>query len=78
MQTVTPKFVNFDATIPSLSMEKMKKIEVLIPAKIIQNKISLIFSLFEKTINNVEEEVKLLEKQYHFYRNLIFDKLTVK
>ncbi|WP_157757353.1 restriction endonuclease subunit S [Mesomycoplasma dispar] len=77
LQTVTPKFVNFDATIPSLSMEKMKKIEVLIPAKIIQNKISLIFSLFEKTINNVEEEIKLLEKQYHFYRNLIFDKFKI-
>ncbi|ATP59829.1 restriction endonuclease subunit S [Mesomycoplasma dispar] len=82
LQTITPKFVNFDATIPSLSMEKMKKIEVLIPAKIIQdqiaNDVEMIQIIFNKINYNIEKEIKFLKKQQNFYKNLIFDKFTVK
>ncbi|ATP59834.1 restriction endonuclease subunit S [Mesomycoplasma dispar] len=81
LQTLTPKFVNFDATIPSLSMEKMKKIEVLIPAKIIQdqiaNDIEMIQIIFNKINYNIEKEIKFLKKQQNFYRNLIFDKFKI-
>ncbi|ATP59830.1 restriction endonuclease subunit S [Mesomycoplasma dispar] len=81
LQTLTPKFVNFDAIIPSLSMEKMKNIQIPVPPIEIQEKILNIFEKienFDALIDILDSEKELRLKQLNFYKNKILSFLDLK
>lgn len=60
----------------NISKPKFGEVTFPIPSIFEQNRISSILDTFEDSIRNLEEQLKLREKQYEYYRNklLTFDK----
>ncbi|WP_211246784.1 restriction endonuclease subunit S [Metamycoplasma cloacale] len=66
--------------VPALNSADLKEMELPIPPIEIQNNIVKILDKFDLLINDLTEglpkEIKLREKQYEYYSNLIFKKLS--
>lgn len=57
----------------SVDMEKLKKLEIPLPTKKVQQRIVDILDQFEASIANLEAQLKQREKQYEYYRNRLLD-----
>ncbi|MDE7433986.1 MAG: restriction endonuclease subunit S [Mycoplasmoidaceae bacterium] len=61
---------------PNLSSTKMLKMLIPLPPLEIQKATGFILDMFDKLINNLTEglpaEIKLRNKQYEYYRDLLF------
>lgn len=53
----------------NLSMENIRKFKLPIPPLSEQQRIVSILDTFEASINNLEQQLALREKQYEYYRN---------
>lgn len=56
-------------SVPNISQAKLAKIKISIPTTEEQQRIVSILDTFEASIQNLEEQLKLREKQYEYYRN---------
>lgn len=54
---------------PGLSVAKLNEVKFIIPSLSEQQRIVSILDTFEASIQNLEEQLKLREKQYEYYRN---------
>jgi type I restriction enzyme S subunit len=74
-QFLTHKFMQFKlkyatgAKVVRISGENMAKFEFALPSLQEQQRIVSILDTFEASIQNLEEQLKLREKQYEYYRN---------
>ena len=74
-QFQTHKFMQFKvkyatgAKVVRISGDNMAKFEVALPSLSEQQRIVSILDTFEASIQNLEEQLKLREKQYEYYRN---------
>ena len=57
------------ASVPRLSKDVIGKLQLPIPSLHEQQRIVSILDTFEASIQNLEEQLKLREKQYEYYRN---------
>ena len=56
-------------SVPNISQAKLSGIEIPIPSLSMQRQVVSILDNFEASIANLEEQLKLREKQYEYYRN---------
>ena len=67
-RTQINKFLN-SSSMKNLSMENIRKFKLPIPPLSEQQRIVSILDTFEASINNLEQQLALREKQYEYYRN---------